>query len=123
MLVVYDSLTGQGARFARRLGLESVSILDYEGEDREVFLVTRSYDFGQITEDTAEFLEDHADKVIGLAVSGNRNWGKNYGAAGDKIATQYDLELVLKFEGSGFTHDIALAKEWIENYREGNDKK
>lgn len=122
MLVVYDSLTGQGARFANRLGARTVSILDYEGESDEVFLVTRNYDFGQITVDTEEFLEDYAGKVIGLAVSGNRNWGTNYGAAGDKIAEQYGIELVSKFEGSGFSQDIAFVKDWIEKYKEDKDK-
>ena len=122
MLIVYDSLTGQGARFAKRLGVTSVSILDYEGESDEVFLITRNYDFGQITVDTEEFLEDYANKVIGLAVSGNRNWGTNYGAAGDKIAEQYDIELVLKFEGSGFSQDIAFVKDWIDKYKEDKNK-
>ena len=122
MLIVYDSLTGQGARFAKRLGVPSVSILDYEGESDEVFLITRNYDFGQITVDTEEFLEDYANKVIGLAVSGNRNWGTNYGAAGDKIAEQYDIELVLKFEGSGFSQDIAFVKDWIDKYKEDKNK-
>lgn len=122
MLVVYDSLTGQGARFAKRLGLDYVSILDYEGEEDEVFLVTRNYDFGQITVDTEEFLEDYADKVVGLAVSGNRNWGTNFGAAGDKISKQHGLELVLKFEGSGFSHDVEFVKDWIQKYKEDNDK-
>lgn len=122
MLVVYDSLTGQSARFAKRLGLETVSILDYEGESNEVFLVTRNYDFGEITVDTEEFLEDYADQVVALAVSGNRNWGTNYGAAGDKISKQHGIELVLKFEGAGFSHDIAFVQDWIENYKKENEE-
>lgn len=116
MLVIYDSLTGQGARFAKRLGYETVSILDYEGQGQDLFLVTRNYDFGQVTLETSDFLEDYADKLVGLAVSGNRNWGENFGAAGDKIANQYQKELVLKFEGSGFSHDIQFVQKWIENY-------
>lgn len=121
MLVVYDSLTGQGARFASRLGLEHMSILDYEGEDRELFLITRNFDYGEITVDTDEFLEDYADKVVALAVSGNRNWGQHYGVAGDKIAKQYGIELVLKFEGAGFSHDIAFVKDWIQKYKEDKE--
>ncbi|WP_331836835.1 class Ib ribonucleoside-diphosphate reductase assembly flavoprotein NrdI [Erysipelothrix piscisicarius] len=53
-------------------------------------------------------MEQEAAKVVGVAVGGNRNWGTNFGAAGDKIHDEYNIELVLKFEGSGFTKDVEI---------------
>ncbi|QIK69698.1 class Ib ribonucleoside-diphosphate reductase assembly flavoprotein NrdI [Erysipelothrix sp. HDW6C] len=120
MLVVFDSLTGQGERFASRLNEDTINILDYNGEDDELFLVTRSWDFGKVTDEAIEFLDQYANKVVGMAVSGNRNWGTNYGAAGDKIHAQYGVKLVLKFEGSGFSKDVEYVQDWIHNYKEGN---
>lgn len=119
VLVVYDTLTGQCERFAQKLEEEVMNILDYEPSDEPVFLVTRSWDFGKVPQDTLEFLEENHNKVIGVAVSGNRNWGTNFGAAGDKIHNQYGIELVLKFEGSGFRNDVEYIKEWLKNYRGG----
>lgn len=118
MVVVYDSLTGQSARFAQRLGLEAVDILDYKAQEEAILLVTRSWDFGKVTEEATEFLDQYAHQVVGVCVSGNRNWGTNYGAAGVKISEQYGIELVLKFEGSGFSKDIEFAKAWITTYKE-----
>ena len=118
MLVVFDSLTGQGARFASKLEQNTIDILDYDGEGSELFLITRSWDFGKVTDEAADFLETYADKVVGLAVSGNRNWGTNFGAAGQKISDQYNIELVLKFEGSGFSKDVEYVKTWIQEYKE-----
>jgi protein involved in ribonucleotide reduction len=46
-------------------------------------------------------------------VSGNRNWGKNYGAAGDKIQLQYQVPLILKFEGLGFPHEVEQVKLFL----------
>lgn len=114
MIVVYDSLTGQCERFANRLGIETVDILDFESSQEPILLVTRSWDFGKITHETEEFLEHHAHAVVGVAVGGNRNWGTNFGAAGDKISERYGIELVLKFEGSGFPKDIEVVKNWID---------
>lgn len=119
MLVVYDSLTGQCERFAKKLGIECVDIQEYQPTEAPVFLITRSWDFGKVTDETKEFLKLYSDKVIALAVGGNRNWGTNFGAAGDKISQQYGKELVLKFEGSGFGKDVEYVKEWIHDHREG----
>lgn len=118
LLVVYDSLTGQCERFAQKLEMECVNILDFEASEQSILLVTRSWDFGKITDETQEFLEDNKDKVVGVAVGGNRNWGSNFGAAGDKIQQQYGIPLILKFEGSGFRKDVEFLKQWIETYKE-----
>lgn len=120
VLVVYDSLTGQCERFAKKLNEECVDILEYTPNDSPIFLITRSWDFGKVTDETQDFLNKYSDKVIALAVGGNRNWGTNFGAAGDKISKQYGIELVLKFEGSGFGRDVDFVKEWISTNREGN---
>lgn len=119
MLVVYDSLTGQCERFAQKLEVKCVDILNYEASDDPVFLITRSWDFGKVTDETREFMEKYNHKVKALAVGGNRNWGTNFGAAGDKISSQFNIELVLKFEGSGFSKDVEHVKAWISAYTEG----
>jgi protein involved in ribonucleotide reduction len=116
MIVVYDSLTGQGERFAKSLGYKTYKI-DQEINllDEPIFLVTRSFNFGEISNETKAFLAKHHQNVMGLAVSGNRNWGTNFGAAGDKIKAQYNIPLVLKFEASGLPYEIKTVKTWIEN--------
>lgn len=118
MLVIVDSLTGQGERFAKKLGYPYVMIQDYQGEEDQLFLLTRSFNFGEISQEALDFLNQYADRVVGVAVSGNRNWGTNYGAAGDKIAKQYGIELVLKYEGSGFGKDIEYVKAWLKEKME-----
>jgi protein involved in ribonucleotide reduction len=116
MIVVYDSLTGQGERFAKSLGYKTYNINQEINQlDEPIFLVTRSFNFGDISNETKGFLVKHYHRVIGLAVSGNRNWGTNFGAAGDKINAQYNIPLVLKFEASGLPNEIKTVKTWIEN--------
>lgn len=118
MIVVYDSLTGQGVKMAQKIGLPFIDIREYKGGDEKIILLTRSYNFGEITDVAKEFLDKFADKVIGVTVSGNKNWGLTYGAAGDKINAQYGIELISKFEGTGFPHDVEIIQNWIKNYNE-----
>ena len=117
MIIIYDSLTGQAKKLADKLGYTVYNINAYDKKVIDkVFLITRSYNFGEITLETKAFLEQYHHLVIGVAVSGNKNWGKNFGAAGDKIEKIYEIPLVLKFESSGFPEDVSIIKKWIQTY-------
>lgn len=124
MIIVYDSLTGQTKRFVKKLGFNNVSILDYVENDEPILLITRSFNFGEIPPTTLNFLNQYANKVIATCVSGNKNWGTNYGMAGVKIEQMFNIPLILKFEGSGFDQDVKLVQNWINIYLRGkmNDK-
>jgi len=122
MVVIYDSLTGQAKRFAEKLNMTTHDINTYDNpEEEEILLVTRTFNFGEIPKPTEVFLEKHRSRVKGVCVSGNRNWGKNYGAAGDKIAAQYNIPLILKFESSGFDRDVHIVKQWLNNQKSKGD--
>lgn len=117
MIVVYDSMTGLTKNAAKKLGYEIKSVKEYtEDDDHIVFLMTRSFGFGEIPKDTVAFLERFASRVFGVAVSGNKNWGDNYGKAGTTIEKKYSIPLVTKFEGLGFPSEIESIKTFIRNY-------
>lgn len=118
MRVVYDSITGQGARFTTALGYPMVAISECIPEPSEqLLLVTRTHKFGEIPPSTQEFLNSYAPHVVGVAVGGNRNWGLNYGAAGDKIVAAYGIPLICKFEASGMPSERATVKAWLDEHR------
>lgn len=122
MIVFYDSLTGLGKRFANNLGYEIKDVvnLSLEDMDKDLFLITRSFNFGEVPDTTLDFLDDlkdnnKLDNLKGVAVTGNKNWGINYGKSGDTIEKDYGIKLVLKFEASGFPKDVKFVKEYLEN--------
>lgn len=121
MIIFYDSLTGMVKNFSKRLGFEikDVRDLDLNNIPDKMILITRSWDFGKIPDSTLDFLDDltdfnKLDNLKGVAVSGNKNWGQNFGKAGDTIQKEYGVPLVLKFEGSGFKKDVDFVKEYIQ---------
>lgn len=117
LIIVYDSLTGQGKKFASKLGYKAVNIKDYQiNDDPVVFLVTRSFNFGEIPKTTLDFLKLFHKRVIGTAVSGNRNWGANFGKAGEVIEKEFGIPLVTKFEMGGFDNDIKVTKNFLETF-------
>ena len=114
IVIAVDSMTGLGKKFADKLGYPVFDVVSYQPDPlHEILLITRSVNFGEITETTTQFLNSYGKAVIGVAVSGNRSWGKTFGAAGDKIELKYGIPLILKFEGLGFPHEVNQVKSWL----------
>lgn len=118
MYIVVDSITGTSVKFAMKTGYDVLKIKDrkFIKDSDKFFLITRCQNFGEIPMATRLLLEKHRDKIIGVAVSGNKNWGKHYGISGDKIEKEYNIPCVLKFEGTGYPHEVELLKKYIEKY-------
>lgn len=122
MIVFYDSLTGKGKFFAKRLGYDIKDIVDLTMEDMDnpMFLITRCQDFGKVPPQTLDFLDELSDmgkldNLLGTAISGNKNWGNNYGKSGETIQEEYGVPLAHKFEVSGLKSDVVIVQEYIEN--------
>jgi protein involved in ribonucleotide reduction len=115
VLVVYDSRTGNVERFVHKVGLESVKIEKGLIVDKPFVLVTYTDALGQPAHSTVEFLacnDRHlVGNILGIAVSGNRVWGSDYGRAGDTIASWYKIPLLLKFELAGLPSDVDKFKK------------
>lgn len=124
MLIVVDSLTGNSVKFANKTGYPVLKIKDRKMIDNneKIFLITRNQNFGEIPMATQLLLEKYHDNIIATAISSNRNWGKNFGISGDKIEEAWHIPCILKFEGTGYPHEVEKVRKFIEDYeREHND--
>lgn len=118
IVTVYDSLTGQGKRFAEKIGLPFFDIQTFiPNQDHQVVLITRSEGFGKIPNPTLKFITAYRERIIGCAVGGNRSWGATFGLAGETIQKQYNIPLITKFEMIGFPHEVAAVQRWIADYQ------
>lgn len=128
LVVFYDSLTGQGRRFAEKLGLDDSQLKDI-GElnlsdiPEHMVLITRSFNYGDVPSSTLDFLDDlkdanALDRLLGTAVTGNKIWGTNYGKAGITIAHDYNVPNLITFEASGFKKDVIALQELLKPYIE-----
>lgn len=106
----YDSKTGNVQRFINKViqitGWQAHKIEDDLIVQEEGHLITFTTKLGCVPDKTQSFMNSNARKIYSVTSSGNRNWGKNFGLAANKISEDYDVSLAMKFELSGTMEDI-----------------
>lgn len=108
MIILYDSLTGNVLRFVRKLSIEATQIASDMSIYEDFVLITFTTGFGEVPGTTKAFLAKNHRHLKGIASSGNKNFGTNFAAAANKIASQYDVPIILTFELSGTPTDVEL---------------
>ncbi len=115
----YDSKTGNVRRFIEKViqvtGWSAQRIQEDMDVEAPGHLVTFTTNFGKVPTLTEDFMKSHNGKIFSVSSSGNRNWGRNFGVAGDKVAEMYDIPLAFKFELSGTMEDINQFIDIIKN--------
>ncbi|WP_440671194.1 class Ib ribonucleoside-diphosphate reductase assembly flavoprotein NrdI [Bacillus subtilis] len=110
MIITYESKTGNVRRFVKALQQEfDVEAIEVTGDtivNQEFIHITYTIGFGEVPERTLNFINNNKNKIRGVAVSGNKVWGDNYGLAGDKLSAKFHIPLLLKFELSGTKQDL-----------------
>ena len=117
MQLFYYSRTRNTKRFIDKLesDIDSFSITEADPQGSFI-LITPTYNFGQIPEEVAEFLENYGSNMVGVISCGNRNWGPAFAQAGNKISSLYDVPLLHKFEMSGNEKDVEIVNNILKRY-------
>ncbi len=122
----YDSKTGNVQRFIDKVvqvtGWTAIRIDKDMLIEESGHLVTFTTNFGQVPPITEEFVLKNANKLFSVSSSGNRNWGRNFAVAADKLNANYDIPLAFKFELSGTMEDINQFIEIIKNHYYGSKR-
>ncbi len=114
MIVVYDSLTGEGKKFAESLGYPTQSIKEELNED--CILVTRNIGLGQIPLTTKSFVKKNKDKIQGFVNNGNLKMHRlTYCGASDKLVKKYGLVMIRNIDRGGNEEDIQAVKDFLEH--------
>lgn len=117
MKLVFFSLTGQTRRFVSKTELSSIEILPdnpfYEITEPFI-LVVPTYD-EDVTEVVDDFLDYKQNKrfLIGIAGSGNLNFGPLFVYTAKNLAKKYSVPLLYSFEFSGTIEDIKKFKKVV----------
>ncbi|MCI3197745.1 class Ib ribonucleoside-diphosphate reductase assembly flavoprotein NrdI [Bacillus sp. HU-1818] len=126
MIITYESKTGNVRRFVkalqRELDVEVVEVTDDTIIKQEFIHITYTIGFGEVPERTLNFINKNKNKIRGVAVSGNKVWGDNYGLAGDKLSAKFHTPLLLKFELSGTKQDLQKIIQEVQLIDKHNTK-
>lgn len=113
--ILYDSKTGNVKRFIKKLPYSQVYPVNIISEVVSPFiLVTYTTGFGRVPETTQKFLEANHKNLVGVAASGNMNWGATFCQSAEMISKRYNVPIIHKFEMSGADSDIRKFIEGAE---------
>jgi len=124
LLVVYDSRTGNVQRFVDRFQRQATAPIRFLRIQPSLvvhepyILLTYTTGFGAVPESVEQFLKRCSSFLIGVAASGNRNWGYMFAKSADIISSQYHVPIVHKFELSGTNTDIKIFEERVQEIYE-----
>ncbi|WP_142367099.1 class Ib ribonucleoside-diphosphate reductase assembly flavoprotein NrdI [Bacillus halotolerans] len=126
MIITYESKTGNVRRFVKALqqefDVEAIEITDDTIINQEFIHITYTIGFGEVPERTLNFINKNKNEIRGVAVSGNKVWGDNYGLAGDKLSAKFHTPLLLKFELSGTKQDLQKIIQEVQLIDKHNTK-
>lgn len=106
MKIAYDSKTGNVRRFVKKLNIDAIEINEDLILEELFVLITYTTGFGQVPQKVLQFLEKNHSNLLGVAASGNRNWGNNFCKSADTISNMYNVPIIHKFELSGTNKDV-----------------
>ena len=113
LVVVYDSLTGLGKKFANSLETPSQSV--WKKLEEPCILVSRNSGAGQIPWTTKRFIRKYEHLIKGFVINGNqKRYPRTFCGATDKIVEQYGLPHIRNIEGSGTEADRQAVKGFLE---------
>lgn len=118
MLIIFASRTGNVRRFVNKA--VELSVLRFRACElpdiipfQQAHLVTYTDPMGAVPPMVENFLARHHRKILSVSGSGNRNWGRDFAAAVDRIHQQYGIPINLKFELSGTPSEIQTFVDYI----------
>ena len=113
LVVVYDSLTGLGKKFAKSLGMPSQSV--WKKLEEPCILVSRNSGAGQIPWTTKRFIRKYRHLIKGFVFNGyQKRYPRTFCVGTDKILEQYGLRHIRNIEGSGTEADRQAVKAFLE---------
>lgn len=130
MLIIYDTRTGSTRSFVKDCGFTNVKRISKDLIVEEPFvLVTYTTTLridgvkqnGLPPTSTMEFLKHNGEYLVGVAASGDRNWGKeNFAKSADYICERYNnAKLICKFQKRGTERDRSVFIKGVELLDEG----
>ncbi|AHC39887.1 ribonucleotide reductase [Mycoplasma ovis str. Michigan] len=112
----YASRTGKVEQIVSKLGFKNVNkLLSGEEKANKKFVIfTYTDGYGQVPSIVEDFLSKNHNLLIGVAGSGNINFGKNFCNAVNLISQKYGVPILKKFDLCGNNQLISEFRELLQ---------
>ena len=130
-IVYFSNVTGNTARFVEKLTVSGEKYqIPLRGElnktpHNNFIIITPTYGDGDgkgmVPHQVKKFLKQNSEKIVGVISTGNRNFGKEYGLAGDLIAYKFKIPLLCKVEIAGLPEDVEQVNKILNHLDKENN--
>lgn len=110
-MIVYHSRTGNTKYVIDKLNLPSINMRECVNLQDKFILFTYTDGKGVVPMEVLQFMKKHHKNCIGSIITGNTNFGKNFGVAGDILKNMYSIPILRKIDLRGTLSDY----EYIMN--------
>lgn len=114
MIILYDTITGETLKLAKRFNIESKQINNYKLEDKKIILISRRL---FINEDIAKlkvFLAINIENILGVIVYDNKLFGKEYGNSLE-IYSQFSIPILRVWDKIVSDQEIKELEKELKN--------
>lgn len=118
LIVYYSSNSGGTRRIADNLSTQTVELSEYDGYSPYVLMVpTYEQRRGGFTPKPVQnFLDVHADNMIGVIGTGNMNFGEHYCRAARDIAQAHNVPILWRVDIMGTSEDYRTIDAGIKQH-------
>lgn len=104
-MIVYHTRTGNTKYVIDKLNLPSVNIRECLDITDRFILFTYTDGKGIVPQEVVDFMKRNHKHCIGSIITGNTNFGKNFGIAGDILKDMYRIPIIRKIDLRGKPSD------------------
>lgn len=123
-IVFFSSVTGNTARFVEKLNTSGLKYqVPIKGDfnispENNFIVITPTYGDGDgkgmVPHQVKKFLKEKSNGLVGVISTGNKNFGKEFGLAGDLISYKFRVPLLYKLEIAGLPEDVEKVNKILE---------
>lgn len=106
MEIIYFTKTKNVQRFVDKIAYKTQNGQGIDYIKDKYILITYTTGYGQVPQETLDFINRNHKMLCGVISSGNKNWGDYFGNAADIISEKFKVPLLMKFELSGNKYDV-----------------
>lgn len=79
MILIYDSITGETMKLAKRFGIQSRDLQNYDGNDYDIVIIGRKLLEDENLWDLTSFIKKFKKKIIGVIIYDDKMFGDEFG--------------------------------------------
>ena len=117
MIILYDTITGETLKLAKRFNIPSKRISNYEDDSKQIILISRRLFVSEDKAKLKNFLIKNNKNIIGVVLYDNKLFGTEYGSS-LAVYSKYNIPILRVWDKIVSDEEIRELEEELISYVE-----